>query len=165
MKIIYVLSAISGCGKTTYANKLSELCVRDNVTHKVCSADHFFTDTFGKYTFDRTKLGLAHQSCKDKCELLCQLAVNLPIIDNTSLTYQEISPYCSIAEKYGYKIAITRLESDLTDEELAARNRHGVPVEAITRMRNKMEKMESITAKLYEKFGKILVESPYYKEI
>lgn len=155
-KVIIVLSGVSGAGKSTYAKRLSDKLSGLRISNDICSADHYFEDSFGNYKFDTTKLGLAHQSCKDKCELLCQLAVNVIIIDNTSLNYKEISPYCAIAEKYKYKLNVLRIESDLANEELAARNKHGVSLEIIEKMQNKKESMESITSKIYKTYGNIL---------
>lgn len=156
MKTIIVLSGVSGSGKSTYATNLSNKLTQEHITNDICSADHFFEDCFGNYKFDGSKIGLAHKTCQEKCELLCQLATSVIIIDNTSLNYKEISTYCAIAEKYKYKVNVIRIDSGLSDEELASRNKHGVGLEIIKKMQAKKETIESISSKIYKTYGNIL---------
>ena len=57
-------------------------------------------------------------------------------VHNTFVQSWEIAPYVSLAEKHDYEIRIVDLyDGGLTDEMLYERNVHGVPLEAIQRMR------------------------------
>lgn len=151
-KIITVLSGLPGTGKST----LSKNYIENGSAY--CSADSYFINDYGEYNWDQTKIGHAHQTCKMDCELFCQAAYQSIVVDNTSLTFKEISPYCAIAEKYGYGVNIIRTDCDVYDTVLAERNLHGVSVEVIKRMRDKMQPLSHIQSKIKEIYPGMLIE-------
>lgn len=61
------------------------------------------------------------------------------IVHNTFTQRWEMEPYLDMADLFGAITVIDLGEAGLTDEELAERNSHGVPVEAITRMSDRFE--------------------------
>ena len=130
-------------------------------TLMVCSADHFFIDDVGVYGFNPAKLPEAHAACLRKFVGLCQTAApfskvtilrGVPgsgkstyvkakgdlgiIVDNTSLSVAEVAPYAALALAYGLQLQVVTLHCDA--EVAGLRNKHGVPVDAVKRMAERM---------------------------
>jgi predicted kinase len=130
------MSGVSGSGKSTYAEKL----LNDTQGIKV-SADHFFTDSGGKYRFDAAKLGEAHADCFRRFIGYMQgipfsvggmMQMGRPfdyiLVDNTCTRVEEISPYILAAQAFDYTPEIITLMP--TSDQVEAcwrRNTHGVP--------------------------------------
>lgn len=133
MRVI-IMSGISGAGKDTYIKGV-------HPTAQVVSADHFFM-VGGEYRFDPTKLGYAHASCMrdfiTKCQKTNDAQVMLGrhsghiIVNNTNTTTEEIAPYYSVAKAFGAEVTLLTLHCD--PEIAAKRNVHGVPLQAIRAM-------------------------------
>jgi predicted kinase len=128
----------------------------------VCSADHFFLDAAGKYNFDPRKLPEAHAACLRKFVTLCQTAAPLSkvtilrgvpgsgkstyikgsvlnlgiIVDNTCTTLSEVAPYAALALAYNLVLQIVTIHCDPV--EAGRRNIHGVPVEVVEKMAQRM---------------------------
>lgn len=154
-KRMIILCGPPGCGKSTRCRELVKQAVPDidpddldrvtitgrNVNYKVenkvrvCSADHHFTSSVGRYEFKAEDLPLAHFMCQlhayDACECRCPLV----IVDNTNMTARERAIYECLARKFGYELVYEVLgEPENWDAaELARRNTHGVPEEVIKR--------------------------------
>jgi hypothetical protein len=61
-------------------------------------------------------------------------------VANTFTQRWEMEPYLRMASQYGARIVvIDAFDGGMTDEELAVKNIHGVPVEGIRAMRNRWE--------------------------
>ena len=61
--------------------------------------------------------------------------------DNTNTCHWEYALYTTLARAFGYELEIVDLyDGGCTDEELAARNTHGVPLETISRIRANYER-------------------------
>ena len=102
------------------------------------SADDYFMHG-GKYIFDRNKLGEAHAYCQRKVAELLDDDHNVAVA-NTFTQRWEIEPYLKIADKAGAIVSIIDLyDGGLSDEQLAVRNVHGVPVDIIKSMRERYE--------------------------
>ncbi len=124
-KRVVVLSGCSGSGKSTVAKNLADK------HYAVVSADDFFTLS-GKYNFNPSHLGLAHASCFRRFIIAMQDSVELIIVDNTSTTLDECSPYMLGAAAFGYESEIITVQVHPLDlEKCAARNAHGVPLNVI----------------------------------
>jgi predicted kinase len=129
MKKLTILRGLPGSGKSTWV----ESNARDAV---VCSADAFFYDAEGVYQFDPAKLGEAHTSCTRA--LFANMASGAPhvLLDNTCTRRWEYSLAEDMAHQFGYTVEVVTIwTGELTDQELADRNTHGVPVEIIEAMR------------------------------
>ena len=132
MKKLTILRGLPGSGKSTWVES-----ARNAV---VASADSFFYDDDGVYHFDPAKLGEAHTACT--VYLIGTMAMGFPhvVLDNTCTRRWEYKVAEELAVRFGYEVQIVDLfDGGCTDEELAERNRHGVPLEAIQRMREGYE--------------------------
>lgn len=87
------MRAIPGAGKTTKAKELSK-----EYSAIICSADDYFEED-GKYNFNPSKLGQAHQECFDKFKDSISKSKNV-IIDNTNLRPQDIEKYLDYIVKF-----------------------------------------------------------------
>lgn len=150
MKYIYVLQGVSGSGKSTWARATARDAMKRGKTVAICSADRFFEDERGVYTFDVSKLSDAHAACfRDYLTALAR-GVDLVIVDNTNTTTMEVSPYFLAANSVNldqeiphesYIIQIMRFACD--DLELAAsRNKHGVPLRGIQGQAARIERFD-----------------------
>jgi predicted kinase len=127
-----ILRGVSGSGKTTIAEYL-EFIATDNLECVICTADDFFYKD-GEYLFDASKLGQAHEYCKEKAEAAMKENVGLVIIANTNTSEWEYKPYVQIAEENGYNIV------SLVIENLHGnKNVHGVPDEVLEKQKNKLK--------------------------
>jgi len=137
---VVILSGISGSGKSSYIRSISEKVwypyfqSGDVGGAVVCSADHYFMSPWqGEYEFDFKKLSNAHGCCFRYFIESVQYRSPLIIVDNTSTTVEEISPYVLGAQAYDYDVEVVTLvcPSAMGDDEYvrrcAERNSHGVP--------------------------------------
>jgi tRNA uridine 5-carbamoylmethylation protein Kti12 len=144
MKYVKILRGIPGSGKSTFAqslvgNNLARSCGLAGGT-VVVSADDFFMVN-GKYQFDATKLGAAHATCFNKFQdALEDPNVTTVIVDNTNTTVKEMAKYVEAAhgsDNENIEITIVKV---VCDPEIAAkRNSHGVPVDKVLSMWQRME--------------------------
>jgi predicted kinase len=134
MKQVIIMQGLSGSGKTHWANTNFP-----NAT--VCSADRFF-EMGDEYHFKPSLLGEAHAQCLNKYLYALYRGDSTVIVDNTNTQRWEWINYAHIAVKWGYEWAVADIYDSpaaLTDEQLAARCKHNVPVEAIARQRERYE--------------------------
>jgi len=128
---LHIVRGLPGSGKTTLAARLTK--------DSYC-ADDYFTAPDDTYHFNASKLPEAHAQCQ-ACVKAAMLR-KLPIIavHNTFTQAWEIAPYLELARENDYSVVFHSLfDGGLSDAELAQRNVHGVPAEAIARMRARWE--------------------------
>ena len=125
-----VLRGLPGSGKSFRASEIHEA-----TGAVVCSADNFMVDAEGNYKFNPLSLASAHESCQELARKSLWNGRSV-VIDNTNTMKWEFDTYLEIAKEYDAEVEIIDLfDAGLLDEELAARNHHGVPVEVIEKMR------------------------------
>mgnify|MGYP006296996877 CR=1 FL=1 len=128
LKLI-LIRGISGSGKTTYAKKL----MQDDPSLKHYEADMYFYQD-GKYNFNPQKLKDAHAWCKNKTEDALKNGTSV-IVSNTFTQKWEIEPYIQLGKKYGAQVIIKKATGNY-------QNVHGVPDEALERMRSRWENLD-----------------------
>lgn len=138
MKQVIIMQGLSGSGKTTLAQANFP-----NAT--VVSADRFFEQGPLEYHFMPSLLGKAHAWCMSNFIHALGRGDSTIIVDNTNTERWEWQNYVKLAELLGYKWGVIDMsEGDKsTDEELTARNVHGVPLEVIERQRERYDHASS----------------------
>ncbi len=137
-KTLFLTRGLPGSGKSTLANQLG----RNGVV--VSSDDYFMED--GEYKFDPTKLREAHAWSQNQIEDAMKKGITPIVADNTNTRTWEMKPLVLAALKYGYKVEIKEPNTPwkFNAQELAKRNKHGVPQDAIEKYIEKWDKNISL---------------------
>lgn len=145
-KILFVMRGCPGSGKSSTAKKLGEGGV-------VLSTDDFFVED-GRYVFNPTRLGEAHDWNIKRALKAISEGVSPIVIDNTNVLGWQAKPYVQAALAAGYDVKIAEPSSPwwkkhkpgMSDEEktrmadeLGYRNEHGVPADVIRKMLDSWE--------------------------
>jgi predicted kinase len=126
---LYICRGLPGSGKSTVARTLAPV---------VTEADQFFIRPDGNYDFSPALLGRAHADCLARTR--AALAHGDCAVANTFIRAWEVKPYHDLAAELGAEVVTVNVyDGGLTDEALAERNLHGVPVETIRKMRAKWQ--------------------------
>ena len=161
---VIIMRAIPGFGKSTFVRRiLPELLWESQVRHwiAVCSSDKYFIKPDGVYRFVREKLGLAHKASRNsfqeylKDDGACGVRSGIlgmrraVVVDNTNTRVKEIRPYYEMAENYPNVDKVTIYEIQPLDGDWdravdigVQNNVHGVPREAIERMKDRILKSQ-----------------------
>jgi predicted kinase len=132
-----IMRGVPGSGKSTYAQKLSNDPVKDDLV--IVSADNYFTDaTTGAYNFDSRRLGEAHKACMKAFFHCIQGCVKHIVVDNTNINIEDMAPYAALGEAMGYDVEIVQLNTNASDA--AQRNVHGVPADKVHSMWDRMQR-------------------------
>ena len=127
---IILVRGLPGAGKTTAAEQMNRpVCV--------AADDYFMAD--GEYRFAPTGLPQAHAWCLDQASQ--GLEAGLPVVVHNTFTERwEMEPYLATAANLGLTVGVVSVfDGGCSDEQLAERNTHGVPLEAIKSMRYRWE--------------------------
>ena len=134
VKRLIFVGGLPGSGKTTFARYIAQETGGFDV-----AADDFFTRG-GDYKFEPAKLADAHKWCQDYVRWeFNQGDFATIVVHNTGSRRWEREVYREIAEQAGAEYTEIFVNTNLTDEELAARNVHGVPANVIKKMRERWE--------------------------
>lgn len=159
-KILVLMRGPSGSGKTTLA-----LCIASDPNSVRFSTDDFFAGD-GTYKYDKSKSVQAHLWNQERVSEAMRVGKTPIVVDNTNIRTWEMKPYVSMAIKHGYEVKFEKswsgpwapgCKGESVVAALAARSRHGVPVEAIARMVDNYEENESLQSILDSK-------NPYEEE-
>eukprot|EP01080_Neovahlkampfia_damariscottae_P006581 gene6581-10744_t len=140
-KTLVIVRGISGSGKSTLCKKILE----ENKDGKVFSTDEFFMKD-GKYIFNGKLIGKAHEWNQKRAFEAMEKSCPLILIDNTNTCRWEAKPYVEFGLKNDYEIKVVETSTPWCKnaEELAKKNQHGVPIEAIQAMLKRWEKDFSV---------------------
>ncbi len=135
---LIIFRGLPASGKSTQAQSLVP-------KGRDVAADDYFHTNFDRttpYVFDGSKIPDAHQWCQSKVRSLLSDDTGLPVaVANTNTMRWEMQPYIDICNALGCEYEVIDLyDAGLTNEQLHARNSHGVPLEAFERMRARYEK-------------------------
>ena len=129
-KYLFLITGAAGSGKSTLAQLLENIARRyiDPIS-EICEADEFwYILGKGKYAFNPKLLWKAHKWCQDNAREVMSHGANL-IVSNTNIKPSDRKPYFDMADEYGYKVVFIHLTTQF-------QNRHGVPEDAVKRMRD-----------------------------
>lgn len=108
MKQLIILRGVSGAGKSTVAEIISE-------NHwPICEADQYHYTEDGVYEWKAENVGKAHAWCQSIVRDAMASNIKKIIVSNTSTTEKELKPYLTLAEEFGYQVI-----------SLVVENRHG----------------------------------------
>lgn len=124
MSTLYLIRGLPGAGKSTLAKAL-------NVQHIEADMYHIVD---GVYRFAPEKIKAAHEWCQANAAMM--LRQGDVAVSNTFTRRWELAPYYAMGAEYVTEITV---DNGFTDEELAARTIHAVPVETIKAMRERWE--------------------------
>lgn len=129
---LFIIRGLPGSGKSTLAEFLAEFL--PEAVH--CSADQYFEDEEGNYTFDASNLRHAHTYCKAKVKALMSKETHNIIVHNTSTQEWEMKDYIDMAKEKGYRVF-----SLISENRHGGKNIHNVPEEVLEKMKNRFEVM------------------------
>ena len=137
MKQLILVRGLSGSGKTTLAETI---CGEIEDRFKV-SADEFFVDDSGVYTFNHEALKEAHGWCQKKCLEAMEDGFQVIVVHNTFTRKWECDPYMEMANKNDYLVQVISLyDGGLSDRQLSERGEHNVPPHVIQTQRKRWDK-------------------------
>ncbi|QOI68029.1 hypothetical protein vecB_091 [Escherichia phage VEcB] len=108
MKQLIILRGVSGAGKSTVAEIISE------GYWPICEADQYHYTENGAYDWKPENVGKAHAWCQSIVRDAMASNIKKIIVSNTSTTEKELKPYFTLAEEFGYQVI-----------SLVVENRHG----------------------------------------
>lgn len=148
--ILFVVRGLPGSGKSTVAGLYQHYTKVWGICQPVREADNYE----GLYTYHEDgrvdfhggrridgvpMISLAHAECQRLVEEDMSRSP-IVVVANTFTQGWEFAPYVAMAERHGFRIVVIDVfDGGMTDEQLAARNKHGVPVDAIAGMRRRWE--------------------------
>lgn len=125
MQKLMLVRDLPGSGKTTYAKSY------EGFYH--VEADMFFVGTDGVYRFSPSKLGEAHTWCQRQAALALERGDSV-VVSNTFTRKWEMEAYLDMAVKLSVPVDVVSLQPAKLFPNI-----HGVPDEAISKMRSRWE--------------------------
>ena len=137
---LIVFQGLPGAGKSTIAR---ELCTALQAQRKTSA--WFEADTWMGPHFDASRLNACHTRCLEAVSDAMHAFTHVVCVSNTNTTLREIMPYILNAQDTNYDVRIFNLfDAGLTDDELAKRTLHGVPVTKIAEMRARYQHIDGV---------------------
>jgi hypothetical protein len=134
-KLVYVLQAIPGAGKSTLAEELA------GEGGLVLSTDDYFM-VDGEYKFDIKEIGAAHAATLMAYIEALSENISPVVVANTNSELFEIAPYYAVAEAFGYTPTILTIIADPVKHGM--RNVHGVPLDTLELMARNIENFKRV---------------------
>ncbi len=130
---LLLLRGLPGAGKTTLASTIAALDgAMEHWQVAIWAADQHFEQSDGTYKFNGAELPLAHRKCQEGTERSMRAGMALVCVTNTFTTEEELEWYYDAAKRYNYKV-----HSVIVENRCGTQNVHGVPAEAMSKMRER----------------------------
>lgn len=139
-KRMIVMRGLPGSGKSTRAREIVKRLADLGLRTSVRSTDDQFMVN-GEYRFDPKRIVEAHAVNQKLAAGDMAEGVNVVVIDNTNIQKWEFANYLTFADAHGYEVRYETV-GEFTEEAAracAARNTHGVPVDAVIKMAARFE--------------------------
>lgn len=121
---LYIIRGIPGSGKSTLAQKLAP--------NAAFEADAYMVNSRGEYEFNPNRLSEVHQKCYDAVRNALTSGIEHVAVANTFVKKWEYKKYVDLAIELGINYEIIVCDGGY-------QNIHGVPEEAIQRMKKNWE--------------------------
>lgn len=123
--VMYIMRGLPGSGKSTRARQIAQ-------GGQIFSTDDFFTIQ-GKYQYDPEFISDAHFWNVTRVQEAIKQGISPIVVDNTNVQAWEMKPYAQMAVNAGYQVKVVEPDTSWAFDaaELAKRNQHGVPLNAI----------------------------------
>jgi predicted kinase len=157
---LLIIRGASGYGKTTLVEQMIRASPKGVYNYHL-SADFHMHEGYPEkpitecpYVFRPEKLKENHRRVFQEFieviayTLLDKSKVASIYLDNTNLQWWEFELYARVAKKLNYEVKQLIPKNTSSPEELAQRNKHGVPVEKIKEMIGRFESYEEIQRKI-----------------
>lgn len=143
-KILVLMRGLPGSGKSTLARQLIQKTGLNPAQH-IISADDFFTDRWGNYNYDRSRISEAHQDCQNRAKAMMMRSFAPIIVDNTNIRLWEMEAFCVNAVDHGYIVQILEPTTGWAKnpEECHRRNTHNVPFDTVLNMRRTYDRIKN----------------------
>lgn len=133
---LILIRGLSGSGKSTLADLICEGKDRS----ASISVDDYFVDSTGYYQFQYAKLAEAHEWCLNETEKFLEDDLEIVCVHNNFTTRREAMPYLQLAYDFGFKVKVISLfDGGQSDNTLAQRCVHNVPLTSIERQRKRWQ--------------------------
>lgn len=130
---LILIRGMSGSGKSQLANKFIEYCSEQEAM--LYEADQFFLDESNNYNFDPTRLPQAHAWCLERAVEGMKKGQRV-VVANTFTQLWMLKPYIQAAKELNVPVTVVSLyDGGKSNETLASRNVHGVPLHTIAQQR------------------------------
>lgn len=125
-RVLYILRAVPGAGKSTLAETLSPY---------ICCADDYHTDAEGNYNWKAENQGKAHEYSRQLCKDYMIAGKGKIVVANTNTSEREMRPYANLAKTYGYTVFYLVVEN-----RHGGTDSHNVPEETKAKMDERIRK-------------------------
>jgi predicted kinase len=145
MSKLILVRGLPGSGKSFCAENDILFSVAEAEQGVYCfAADDWMVDEDCEYKFDPSLLSYCDDRCKAKTLMHLDLGETV-IVHNTFTELWEMRPYADmIKDVQGELVILDLYDAGMSDEKLAARNVHRVPVEVIAKMRKRWSTLAAI---------------------
>lgn len=129
-KELIIVRGAPGSGKSTFAESIA-----GSYGEVFEADDYFYEHGDSGYDFEPSKLGEAHDWCKDRVEsAMRDRGVQRVVLSNTSTRVWEFLPYVSLAAKFGY-----RVHSIVKENRHRGESTKDIPESSVKKMRDRFE--------------------------